>query len=200
MGMSVIKSSVIKALLAGFITSMAIVISGCSSDTSSPAKLYLLPVSQAKPIVLQTAPVLMVKTDLDDYLNQAGLVYRTSTTEVTQAKNNLWAQRISEQVTQRIIHDLRSKQGHYWPVELNAISERGQPSQLYIRMQEFNGVYTGNAEISGEWTLRDGAGQMIEHQYFNINVPLKDAGYPALVTALSTGLDQLTDKLAKQLK
>lgn len=93
---------------------LVIFITGCSSQEDVSTQLFLLPVNPLPPVAEQTAPLMMVKTELADYLNQPGLVYRTSQTQVIQARHNQWAQRISDQITARIVQDVRTKQARYW--------------------------------------------------------------------------------------
>ncbi|SHO56782.1 PqiC family protein [Vibrio quintilis] len=177
---------------------LVIFITGCSSQEDVSTQLFLLPVNPLPPVAEQTAPLMMVKTELADYLNQPGLVYRTSQTQVIQARHNQWAQRISDQITARIVQDVRTKQARYWPEAMNAAPLTTQPLRLIVRIQKFNGVYTGEAEISGEWTLLNPDGQRIKNHYFNLHIPLQESGYAALVSALSEGLGQLTDSMANQ--
>ncbi|WP_254784583.1 ABC-type transport auxiliary lipoprotein family protein, partial [Vibrio cholerae] len=60
-------------------------------------------------------------------------------------------------------------------------------------------VYTGNAEVAGNWELLNPKGESMLNQEFSFQVPLKDTGYPALVEALSAGVDQLSTQIETQL-
>ncbi|TOK92306.1 ABC-type transport auxiliary lipoprotein family protein, partial [Vibrio parahaemolyticus] len=66
-----------------------------------------------------------------------------------------WAQSISEQITQRVVAELRQKQSDYWPVEMNNLLDQSGKSKLQLTLNKFNGSYQGNAEIEGEWLLID---------------------------------------------
>lgn len=116
--------------------------------------------------------------ELAAYLDTQGIVYRQSETQVIQARQNQWAQRLSPQLTQRITNDLRRKQSRYWPAPLNASSIQQEHWKLQVRLQRFNGVYTGNAEVAGNWELLNPKGESMLNQEFSFQVPLKDTGYP----------------------
>ena len=66
-------------------------------------------------------------------------------------------------------------------------------------MAQFNGSYTGDAMLAGEWMLFDDSGNILLSETFQISEPLKQEGYPALVDALSVALDNLTTQLASTL-
>ncbi|EWM35843.1 hypothetical protein D043_3977 [Vibrio parahaemolyticus EKP-021] len=126
-------------------------------------------------------------------------MYRTSDTQIVQAKRHQWAQSISEQITQRVVAELRQKQSDYWPVEMNNLLDQSGESKLQLTLNKFNGSYQGNAEIEGEWLLIDASGNVVRSSQVKILMPLQDEGYDALVDALSAGLNQLTDDMAAQL-
>lgn len=173
-------------------------LTACSNTITLKESLFLLPIEQVPPITSESAPMLVLKTDLPDYLNQFGLVYRISETEVIQAQQNRWADKISDQISQHLINDLRAKQVVYWPVQLNSALELNNQTQLVVRFSKFNGEYTGTAELAGEWLLIDSQGKLIKREYFQINKPLKTEGYEQLVFSLSDGLEELASTIARQ--
>ncbi|MCF7482372.1 ABC-type transport auxiliary lipoprotein family protein [Vibrio sp. J1-1] len=178
-------------------------LAGCSSAPETTGSLYLLPQAESqvsRSTVMTERPLLVVRSvELASYLNDSGIVYRTSESQIIQAKHNQWAQNISEQITQRIIADLRHKQSHYWPVKVHSLMDQSRENKLQLSLNKFNGNYQGNAELEGEWMLIDADGKVKLRSQVNILIPLQDDGYDALVKALSTGLNNLTDNIAKQL-
>lgn len=173
---------------------------GCSNANQS-SQLYLLPDSETRTeSAPQGVPALVVRpVEFATYLDNQSLVYRTSETEIVQTQQNLWAQSLSTQVTLRVIEQLRAKQHQYWPVMMNPALSQSQQPKLQIQIDRFNGVYTGNAEITGEWMLIDTQGHIQKSDSFALLVPLKNDGYPALVDALANGVNQMTNQIAKQL-
>lgn len=177
----------------------ALILAGCASEQAIQNKQYILPEVPAAQLTAPGAAVLIVNSELSEYLNQRGLVYRTSNTEIVQAQHNLWAQGIKKQLNRRIVAGLLARQRLYWPIEVNAALDLTNKPQLQVYLQRFNGVYTGQAELAGEWQLISSSGQIVRNEHFYIEVPLAEPGYPALVAALSAGLEQLTGEIAKAL-
>lgn len=178
---------------------LVVLVTGCSSTEAVNNSLFLLPSIQSSPVAAKSAPVLVVKTELAEYLNQSGLVYRTSESEVVLAKQNLWAHQLSDQINQRLVNDLRAKQKLYWPVQLNSALQLSNQPQLHLRLLKFNGSYNGNAEISGEWLLISAEGKLLKNEYFQLDQALESEGYNGLVKALSQGLEHLTAQIAEKL-
>ncbi|KIT56529.1 hypothetical protein H336_21025, partial [Vibrio parahaemolyticus EN9701072] len=175
-------------------------LTGCSSAPEATGALYLLPKSETKTsnqMSIAERPLLVIRpAQLASYLNDNSIVYRTSDTQIVQAKRHQWAQSISEQITQRVVAELRQKQSDYWPVEMNNLLDQSGESKLQLTLNKFNGSYQGNAEIEGEWLLIDASGNIVRSSQIKILMPLQDEGYDALVDALSAGLNQLTDDIA----
>nr|WP_319555027.1 ABC-type transport auxiliary lipoprotein family protein [uncultured Vibrio sp.] len=182
---------------------MSALLVGCSSAPETTGSVYLLPQTESQgpsSAVVTERPLLVVRpVELASYLDGSGIVYRTSESQIIQAKQNQWAQSISEQITQRIIDDLRQKQSHYWPVKVHSLIDQSSENKLQLSLHKFNGNYQGNAELEGEWMLIDANGQVKNRSQVKILMPLQDEGYDALVSALSAGLNNLTDNIAQQL-
>lgn len=178
---------------------LLVVVSGCSSEMGAVQERYLLLAENKSQIVQSHYPVLLVNTELADYLNQRHIVYRTSDTQVVYAKNHQWAQDLSQQLTYWVINDLRMKDIPYWPVELSSFLKPEQSSQLTIRFHQFNGAFSGNAEVSGEWLITDIDGNLERNESFYFEIPLKEDGYDALVEALTEGLQQLSSEIQESI-
>jgi hypothetical protein len=182
---------------------VAALLAGCSSAPETTSSMYLLPETDTKALssaMMTERPLLVVRpVELASYLNDSGIVYRSSESQITQAKHNQWAQNISEQITQRVIADLRQKQNHYWPVKVHSLLDQSGENKLQLSLNKFNGTYQGNAELEGEWMLIDADGKVKRRYPVKIVMPLQDEGYDALVKALSAGLSNLTDNIAQQL-
>ncbi|MGR5529785.1 PqiC family protein [Vibrio alfacsensis] len=178
-------------------------LAGCSSAPEETGALYVLPeanvVMISNSVIAQRPQLVVYPVELASYLADSGIVYRTSEMQIIQAKNNLWAHSISEQITQRVIDELRAKQSQYWPVEVDNLLAQSNESKLQLTLNKFNGSYQGNAELEGEWRVINADGKVTTRAPVSISVPLQDEGYDALVDALSTGIHQLTDQMAKNI-
>ena len=82
---------------------------------------------------------------------------------------------------------------------VNTSDTSGEPErELTITFEQFNGSYTGNAEVKGTWVLSE-QGSELARADFESKVPLKEAGYEALVEALGEGLDEVLSEIQTQL-
>lgn len=162
-----------------FLLSLLLLLTACSSSSPSK-KVYLLPDSQ---IQLADSSV-FVEVLLPDYLNSNSIVYRSSATQMTQTRANLWAEQL-----QGLLED-----------RFNGSVYKVNQQQLQINFEKFNGAYTGNAEIKGNWALLDKAGEAVKQGLFNLQVPLQEQGYDALVEALGKGTDQLIELINGELE
>ncbi|AMG31569.1 hypothetical protein AL542_15325 [Grimontia hollisae] len=182
-----------------FVISMLLL--GCSSSVENATRFYVLP--ELDPVVVdrdESLPLMMVKkVELASYLESAGIVYRTSETEVIQARNNQWAESIRGQITQYLIQSLRQSQSKYWPVSSEAFNAESDDVTLRVSLDKFNGAFTGNAEVSGEWELVRENGAFVMSEVFSIEVPLEQDGYAALVSALSLGTQKLARDIAEKI-
>ncbi|MFA0557742.1 MULTISPECIES: membrane integrity-associated transporter subunit PqiC [unclassified Vibrio] len=151
---------------------------GCSSPTDV-THAYLLPES------MLDKPIFKVKTrvDLPDYLDTIGIAYRKSENELVSARKHVWAENLEGLLEERI--DSSDASGE-------------SDKELLITFEQFNGSYTGNAEVKGTWILSE-QDQELARADFDSKVPLKESGYESLVEALGEGLDQVLADIQSQL-
>ncbi|KJG08139.1 hypothetical protein UB33_00805 [Photobacterium angustum] len=184
------------------ITAIALAGTGCSS-TEPALKTYILPMPTSANTAhnISNKSLLIVRpVEVAAHLAGTGLVYQTSPTEIVEAQQNLWGESLSTQLTRRITFDLRQKQTQFWATQLTpTLSTAGIP-RLQVRINQFNGVYSGVAEVAGEWLLINGNGDLKTVHPFSFRVPLAKDGYSAQVEALSKGVDELTTQLARSIK
>ncbi|MFA0372558.1 membrane integrity-associated transporter subunit PqiC, partial [Vibrio sp. 10N.222.54.F6] len=140
---------------------------------------YLLPES------MLDKPIFKVKTrvDLPDYLDTIGIAYRKSENELVSARKHVWAENLEGLLEERI--DSSDASGE-------------SDKELLITFEQFNGSYTGNAEVKGTWILSE-QDQELARADFDSKVPLKESGYESLVEALGEGLDQVLADIQSQL-
>ncbi|MFA0054759.1 MULTISPECIES: PqiC family protein [Vibrio] len=151
---------------------------GCATPTDG-TNAYLLPGSTLD------KPVFKVKTrvELPDYLDTIGIAYRKSENELVSARKHVWAENLEGLLEERV----------------NTSDTLGEPErELTIIFEQFNGSYTGNAEVKGTWILSD-QGSELARAEFESKIPLKQAGYEALVEALGEGLDEVLSDIQSQL-
>ncbi|MEZ8156109.1 membrane integrity-associated transporter subunit PqiC [Vibrio splendidus] len=157
---------------------MSIGLLGCATPADG-TNSYLLPESTLD------KPIFKVKTsvDLPDYLDTIGIAYRKSENELVSARKHVWAENLEGLLEERV----------------NTSDSSGEPErELTITFEQFNGSYTGNAEVKGTWVLSD-QDTVLARADFESKVPLKEAGYEALVEALGEGLDTVLSEIQTQL-
>ncbi|UWZ98583.1 membrane integrity-associated transporter subunit PqiC [Vibrio splendidus] len=151
---------------------------GCATPTDG-TNAYLLPESTLD------KPIFKVKTrvELPDYLDTIGIAYRKSENELVSARKHVWAENLEGLLEERV----------------NSSNAPGAvDKELTITFEQFNGSYTGNAEVKGTWVLSDQDSELARAD-FESKVPLKEAGYEALVEALGEGLDEVLSEIQTQL-
>lgn len=151
---------------------------GCSTPTDG-TNAYLLPESTLD------KPIFKVKTrvELPDYLDTIGIAYRKSENELVSARKHVWAENLEGLLEERV----------------NSSNAAGaEDKELTLIFEQFNGSYTGNAEVKGSWVLSD-QNTVLARADFESKVPLKEAGYEALVEALGEGLDTVLSEIQTQL-
>ncbi|TVU64415.1 hypothetical protein FQP88_05815 [Vibrio atlanticus] len=157
---------------------MSVGLLGCATPTDG-TNAYLLPGSTLD------KPVFKVKTrvELPDYLDTIGIAYRKSENELVSARKHVWAENLEGLLEERV----------------NTSDTLGEPErELTIIFEQFNGSYTGNAEVKGTWILND-QGSELARAEFESKIPLKQAGYEALVEALGEGLDEVLSDIQSKL-
>ena len=167
-------------------------ISACSSPT--PVSYYQLTMAipqQANPpepsvakTHLQLQPVKVA-----NYLNGAGLVMARSDVELVIANRHLWADALDQQLYRLLAEQLQAR----LPAFQLAPASGADDLRLQLTIDRFHAQANGVAIISGHYSLSSGNHRA--NHAFNYQQPLQADGYPALVSALSTGWQRLVTEL-----
>ena len=183
------------------LTAMVFLLSACSSAPMPTTSYLLAPLTPgaALDFTASTPVIVLAPISVDSLLENQGIVYQTSPTETVVARQHVWAEGLSTQLANRLLQGLRQNQGDYWVVHSNPQINTPAASTLLVSFSQFNGSYQGNAVISGEWTLLNNQGELLQSQPFSYQEPLTSSGYPALVDALSKATDRLTVALSQAL-
>ncbi|MGO2132379.1 MAG: PqiC family protein [Halomonas sp.] len=176
-------------------------LAGCASNVSPPST-YLLPSaasagSSAAASVSGNAPLLAIRAiHLAPFLEVKGIVFQLDDVRLQEASNHQWAEPLGA-VIERGIRDRLADRLPQGRVMLNRDINADTPAlSLQVEVDQFQGLHTGYAAVSGQWQLSDSANRTLVQRRFDIQVPLASDGYPALVRALSSGLDQLSDEIS----
>lgn len=180
------------------IFSLMLMIYGCS--TSLPDKAYYQLSSDFSDTNLLhpskvTDVILIENIQIANYLDKTGIVYQTNDIEYSTANNNLWLTPLSDQIKQRLMHDLSILLPNYLITE-QPIGHTKVTLKLYI--DRFHGLYTGDAVIQGRWLISTSKEVITKH--FDYTMRLTEDGYPALVKMLSQGWQEEELDLIKKVK
>ncbi len=134
------------------------------------------------------------------YLKDDGIIMQLDDIRIHQARHHLWAEPLDRQLQER----MRQHLGQALP---NAdVLRRGQSAEaptpaLHVQLDvdRFQGRDDGMAVVGGQWRIRDDNDRTLSHESFEIERPLEDDGYPALVRALGAAWSTLGDRLADTL-
>lgn len=173
-------------LLLSFV--VLICLGACSSP--SPVSYYQLAApppnklntqqQQAAKYRLQLQPVKVA-----NYLNGAGLVMQRSDVELIIASRHLWADALDQQLYRLLAEQLQTRLPAYQLTQVSAADD----VRLQLIIDRFHALENGVAIISGHYILSTGSARTTHP--FSYQQPLAADGYPALVSALSAGWQQL---------
>lgn len=161
--------------------------------TPAPVSYYQLtmPVSETstsdntpKRHLLQLQPIKVA-----NYLNGAGLVMQRSEVELVVASRHLWADALDQQLYRLLAEQIRAR----LPGMELAMASDAATVRIQLTIDRFHAQADGVAIISGYYSLESGKDRTT--QAFSYQQPLAADGYPALVSALSQGWQQLVSDL-----
>ena len=176
-----------------------LVMTGCASQTVQ-TNSYMLPASTPEQQYSNALAVAIAPIRLTGLLDNPGIVMELNDIEVHQARHHLWAEdidvQLQQQLQQRLTLSLPQAQ----------IVAKGQPLQaglphreVRVSVNAFQGSYSGNAIVQGQWLLLGEKGQLLKQHNFRVEQPLATDGYHALVRALGSAWDQVSEQLAASL-
>lgn len=180
------------ALLLGML-----ILTGCSSTPATHQ--YTLPQHPITPSATsqQKPGVMLMPVQLAGHLQVNGIVFQTSPIEVNEARNNLWADALSNQIDRALYQALLGRLQ-----TINVMSGNSADAPTYfatIQLDQFQGRYDGKAIVSGQYLIMNADRRVIRQATFSYAEPLAQDGYTALVDALDKGIQQMADNLAQQL-
>lgn len=174
-----------------------LLIMACSQQ-SVQIQYYQFPYPEVLPQVeLASEPerVLVLEgIQLAPFLQQRGIAFQQSPTELTVARQHLWADDLVTQLSRHLLLNLDA-QATGW--QLHKQTDK-TAVQLHIQLDRMLGTVDGHALLSGEYRLS--RQQHSQRQRFLIQQPMQNDGYPALVQAMAEGWQQLSRDIARQLE
>ncbi len=154
-----------------------------------------LPAATRDPVRVQLAPLSMA-----DYLDSRGLLYQSSDITINEASGHVWAENIRDQLGRAMRQELSVALPALWVSDaLQMLPADPKDYVLGIQVERFQGRHDGVAVISGSWSLRNAAGQLLETRPYLVEKTLAANGYPALVHSLDDAWRTLALSIATAL-
>ena len=176
------------------ITSVLLVLSGCSSAIQTTTQYYQFeqPIESSSRNVSETSAQLRVQTVvLRGALNNLGIAMKIDNNQIHAANYHLWGESPDVMLTATAQQTLFKNMPNWMVIKgLPVITELDQQTfyELEYEIHHFNGDMQGNADISGLWRLyythpETGRRLISVHNFSNV-LPIKDDGYDSLVATL----------------
>lgn len=173
----------------------------CASKPVKTERYTLPEPSQTNvPVSTDAEQVLVIGSiRLAEFLDSDRIVLQLNDITLHQASENLWAENLAQQIRR----GLRNRLSSMLENTLVVSDSRGLKQDvltLQLVIEQFQGHFSGKAVSSGQWQLQDSQGNLLVIAPFNIETTLAADGYPALVRALGSNLDKLSEQLSSQIQ
>ncbi|WP_280539370.1 ABC-type transport auxiliary lipoprotein family protein [Chromohalobacter sp. 11-W] len=134
------------------------------------------------------------------YLKDDSIVMQLDDIRIHQARHHLWAEPLDRQLQERMRQHLSQALPNADVLRSGQSSEASTPAlHVQLDVDRFQGRDDGMAVVDGQWRIRDDNDRTLSRESFEIERPLEDDGYPALVRALGSAWDTLGDRLVDAL-
>ncbi|MEZ0210336.1 MAG: membrane integrity-associated transporter subunit PqiC [Methylophilus sp.] len=191
-------------LRTGLMLILACSLSACfKSNPPVKSERYSLPEVQTSAGVTQdksaSKTVVLNKIQLADYLDSDRIVVQLDDITLHPARDHLWVDNLSQELRRGLRSRLSSRLADTAVVD----PLPGAPlkaTSLQLTIDQFHGQMQGYAVLSGQWQLISADRTPLQHQSFKFSTPLRESGYPALVRALGSNLDLLSEQIAAQIQ
>lgn len=171
---------------------------GCANQPADKQR-YFLPSVEMPSQQQKTAPTRLLQISevrLADFLDQPGLVLQLDDITLNQAQNHVWAEDLRQQIYRGLRKRLNQRQQDFLVVGPQTSADL----RLSLTIDAFHARHDGQALTSGQWQLINAQGEIVSLQDFNFDTRLAEPGYPALVRALDSNLDDLITALIEILR
>lgn len=170
---------------------LSLALAGCGSSPSE-LQYYRLPAVAAKAPAAASMKVLVIEPVMvASYLNTNALVYQNNEVNLQLTRSHHWAEALDQQLTRNLQAHLSAALTD-WRVT-QQVSSPGD-SRLTVQVTQFHTTAQGQVLISGQAHLLSGA--VVKQQPFELQLPLADDGYDAVVKTLGQGWSQAASQIA----
>ncbi|MFP4167936.1 MAG: membrane integrity-associated transporter subunit PqiC [Desulfonatronovibrionaceae bacterium] len=183
-----------------FLGAAILFLCACSATGSVP-KEYLLPGSRPEAVDKTGTDLTAVRiypVSLPEFLQERRMVIIGESGRIHRARHHQWAEPLADQLGRIVRVQLAAALPEIDWREASTPGERSCPG-LLIRVDDFQVKDSGRALISGHWRLFTPKGDTLVKERFRKDLPLPEAGYPAMVRVLSRGWTEVIWDVARDL-
>lgn len=173
-----------------------VVVAGCSG---AEPRLYVLTPKESGDLAKRggNRSIGVQLVALPEYLDRSEIVTYTSANELQANRDHRWAERLPNNVTRVLAENLSTllanDRVHIMP------SRNGDRAdyEVHVDFDRFERTAAGQSVLDAHWTIADGATRkVLVRDETRLASPLRDRGYPALVTAMNENLAALSHEIA----
>ena len=186
----------------GFFTILGlslILLSGCIGSTPAIHEYALYSTPYHAPtghhVVLKQSLILM-PVELPSINASPALLLRPSLSTLQPAATHLWAGSLQEQLTRVLAQDIRRQQITETVFTFPGPRFAKPDMLLEVKLTRFDGDLQRGFTCRGTWTLSDNhKKQVLAHRTFSATVPVNSGDYSGYVSAASSAVAMLSDKI-----
>jgi hypothetical protein len=146
--------------------------------------------STQKPLLISVGPV-----TLPEYLDRSQIITRRSESELDLADGHRWAEPLQENFTRVLAEDLRALSGNGRVIIHPNRESTAADYRVTVEVARFDADAQGQVTLIAVWTIHDGGKTRVVHSRRAEYRRESGSGYPALVTALSETIGQLSEDI-----
>ncbi len=175
---------------------LALLLTGCGS-TPLEQHEYLLRPQKLEVVSGSRSAVLLKPVQVAPYLDQDGVVLQTGPAEIRAARQHRWAEPLDESLSRYLQVGIANAADR--PVETAPILSEDDRQKIVISVHQLHGSEDGSVRLVADYVVENEAGER-RLGSFDERIRQASDGYPALVAAHGSLLDQLSAEIAAELE
>jgi uncharacterized lipoprotein YmbA len=138
---------------------------------------------------------------LPPYLDRDEIARRVDPNQVQYSQTDRWAEPLESNFRRVLQRDLAGRLSDAQFVGYPWFRTTSIDYRIEVEVEHFEGNQNGDVNLIADWTIKDGkTGKLLVSQHSAIDKPSKGAASPAVVAALSSSVDELSDQIATAMR
>ena len=143
--------------------------------------------------------VIIEKIALADFLNTGSLVMQIDSHQIQLSNQHRWADKLPNAISTHLISSLLNNHNNLYIEEKNTKNETLADHQLALNFEQFTITSQHETIISGHYRIQSKLNGDSKKSFFDIRQPLTQDGYNHAVAMLKKSLDELSEKIVKDI-